>query len=937
LTHTRLYDLAQTGGFLYQASLRAKLTEALGVEWSEVGAEVSGVAEIEGVDPDLCRAFSQRAKEIEAAAAEQGITTRAARQQVIMSTRRPKPAHATERQAVSWSEDAGDYGVEASESEGLYSRWQREAHQMGYPVDMAETLHRTEPESPTEEQVRGWSDHLAGPEGPTEQRTTFGRREAIRAMCQAPGATTSGAAEALSRADEWLSTDEVVPLEAGRRAKFTTQDLLRCERNLVDSAEGRQAAGAGIADEEALARALADRPALSEEQRGMVTRLTTSGAGLEVVIGRAGTGKTWALDAARDAWQQSGHTVIGCSLAARAAQELQDGAAIQSSTLAGLLIAIRQEGGLEPGTVVVCDEAGMVGTRDLARLSTHVTAAGGKLVLVGDPRQLSEIDAGGALKHLAERLGHTELTEVHRQESAADIAALAELRHGDVSVGMEHLGRSATVSDTAPEAHRRMVEDWWAARESGASAMMMTSRRRMAEELNSVARARMKEAGRLAPEALTVEIQPERVNGKREWHPPVREFSSGDQVMFGANPSGKWKGLKPSFAGAHNGTRATVTAIDPEAGTVTVRLAGGGDEAPEVVVPEVVVPAEYAQAGHLAHGYASTIHRAQGATVDEAFVLGSDDMVRESGYVALSRHRVKAHLYVVAGGDLSEEEHEGPEEEQVEADPLEALTRSLGRSGAEAMAGEQWSRSGVVRSQRVRDLATQSDMAVLATERESIESRLAPEAWRMRSSTASSTPSGEALGHARREAQAAAQRAQEAGESLKQAKAAAAKAKRRDREETQAAVKQAESKAREASREAARLVANYRIAKGKWEEESRRQTEAQGWLQTHTEVLSRLSELRAAESRRRHLLGEAVAVVGSHPLLGQVPEGRRERTGWVRRAGAVAAYQERYGVSPELEVEGESEAQGREREQVMAQVQAPARSTQTTRQRGMSA
>lgn len=907
LTHPRLYDIASTGGHLYQAELRRRLTESLGVEWSEVGAEHPGVAEIEGVDQGLCRAFSQRSQEIEAAAAELLITTRAARQQVIMATRRPKPVHATEREATEWSPDAGDYGVEPSDSEGLYERWQREAHQMGYSVDPADILHQAEPETPTSEQVEAWSDHLAGPTGLTEQRTTFGRRETIRAWCEAPGATTSGAAEALSRADEWLSTDEVVPLEAGRRAKFTTQDLLRCERNLVDSAETRQTAGVGIADEEALTQALADRPALSEEQRGMVTRLTTSGTGVEVVVGRAGTGKTWALDAARDAWQSSGHTVIGCSLAARAAQELQDGAAIQSSTLARLLIAIRQEGGLQEGTVVVADEAGMIGTRDLARLAQHVEAAGGKLVLVGDPHQLSEIDAGGALKHLAERLGHVELTEVHRQESAEDIAALAELRHGDVSVGMEHLGRSATVSDTAPEAHAAMVQDWWQARESGQSAMMMTSRRRMAEDLNAVARSRMREAGRLAPEAITVEVHPERVQGKREWHPPVREFSCGDEVMFGHNPTGRWKALKQSFAGAHNGTRATVVTIDAENGTVTVRLAGQGEEA-----PEVVVPAEYLGAGHLAHGYASTVHRAQGATVDQAFILGSDDMMRESGYVALSRHRVKAHLYVVAGEEM--EEVEGPQEAQEEVDPLAALTRSLGRSGAEAMAGEQWSRSGVVRSQRVRDLATR-DMGTLSTEREALEARLAPEAESL--SQADSISPDELV-----EAHRVATQAQA---DVRAAEAAKAQGDRRDRE----AVGRVEAEIRTAKYRADQAKTVYREVRDRGAAEASRRREGKAWLGDHGGDLDRLAELRAAEHRRKRLLGRAASALGEHPALGQVPQSLKQRRQWERAAGEVEGYRERYGQAVDIEVEGEDLVREQGRIQAMvAEITHPARSEQ---------
>ena len=127
-----------------------------------------------------------------------------------------------------------------------------------------------------------------------------------------------------------------------------------------------------------------------------------SGDGVEIVEGVAGAGKTFALAAAREAWDASGYRVIGCSLAARAARQLQDDAGIPAATIDRLL------GDLDRGTarrstrrtVLVVDEAAMVGTRKLARLLAHAEAARAKVVLVGDPCQLPEIDAGGAFRSL---------------------------------------------------------------------------------------------------------------------------------------------------------------------------------------------------------------------------------------------------------------------------------------------------------------------------------------------------------------------------------------------------------------------------------------------------------------------------------------------------------------------------------------------------------
>jgi len=998
--HRRLYAAAKTGGFVYQVELRRRMTEALGIEWGEVE---NGHAEIQGVDEDLCRHFSKRRQEVIEEMARRGETSARAAQTATLATRRPKPG---QREGVDWSADAGDYGVQPTDAEGMYDRWRRESVDAGYgPPDPSETLHRAEVQVPTEAQMEAWSRHLSGPEGVTESRTTFGRGDVVQAWCEGSSMATAGADAVLSQADGWLTSPEVVHLSEGRDSRYTTQDMVQTERRLIAAAESRQQAGVAQAKAEALEMALSRRETLSPEQQAMVRRLATSGAGVDLVVGHAGTGKTFALDAARDAWQSSGIHVIGAGPSAVAAQELSNGAGVHSSTLARLLVELRSdrgEGGLDAGSVVILDEAGMVSTRELEELSHFVESAGAKLVLIGDPRQLPAIRSGGALRAIQEKIGAVELTEVRRQESISDREALGELRHGSVSRAVEHFSEAGavTVTETAEDLDRAMAQEWWAAREASEDVLMLAGRRQQVESLNGLARQKMMEAGRLGNEALVVSVEPEREKGKpAPWHPDQREFRQGDEVLAGKNLTGeKWGSLKAQMPGVHNGSKGAVTDVDPEAGTVTVRIQGEpreqaayqagraslardiaqteaelaqvveGPEAKKKVkafekelgglrqqwdsgvspqgkgkqaLPapgsEVVVPREYLEAGHVSHAYARTVHKSQGSTADRSLVRADDTLSRESGYVALSRHRKALRLFAVAGGDVDEEQERHQSLTRGTPDPIGEMISTLSQSRAESMASGQWSRSGVTRMEQIRDLAASSTMAELATERERIESRLAPEAWRMRSSTTAATPDGEALAQARRDTQAAAQRAQTAKETAARAKAHAEKAKRRDREQAQTAAAQAESKARELAREASRLVSNYRIAKGKWEEESRRTTEAQGWLQTHTKDLSRLSELRAAEGRRRHLLGEAVAVAGSHPLLGEVPEGRRERAGWVRRAGAVAAYTERWGASPDLEVEAEGEIQGREREQVMAQVQDPARSTQTTRQRGMSA
>lgn len=273
---------------------------------------------------------------------------------------------------------------------------------------------------------------LEGPNGLTRDRSTFTRRDVVQAFAEAAcdGAAVS---QIEARADAFLRREAIVALEplAGER-RFSTRELLGLERETLDLAVRRRQVAVAIADAPAIDVALASRPTLSREQRELVRTLTGDGRGVEVVRAPAGAGKTYALDAAREAWRASGIGVLGCALSARVACELRDRAAIDATTIARLTHGLDRGLALAPGSVLVVDEAGMVGTRDLARLAEAAADADAKLVLVGDDRQLPEIEAGGLFAALGDRLGGHELREVRRQREPWDRDALAALRDGDV-------------------------------------------------------------------------------------------------------------------------------------------------------------------------------------------------------------------------------------------------------------------------------------------------------------------------------------------------------------------------------------------------------------------------------------------------------------------------------------------------------------------------
>ena len=223
----------------------------------------------------------------------------------------------------------------------------------------------------------------------------------------------------------------------------------------------------------------------------------------------AGTGKTFATDAAREACERSDVAVFGCALSARAACELREQAGIQASTIVRLTRELDGGGQLPRGSALIVDEAGMVGTRDLVRLIAAAEVAGAKLVLVGDDRQLPEIEAAGLFAALADRLGALELKEVRRQREPWDRDALAALRGGDVDRFAREYGAHGRIvaATTAQAARERLVRDWLEAHERGERALMIAHRRRDVADLNRRAREIVRAAGRIGPNGLVTDSQ----------------------------------------------------------------------------------------------------------------------------------------------------------------------------------------------------------------------------------------------------------------------------------------------------------------------------------------------------------------------------------------------------------------------------------------------
>ncbi len=646
-----LYHWAKTAGYLYEAQLRHELTQRLGVDWRPVRR---GIADLTVVPMRVVDEFSTRRHEIEAHLAASGFDSAKAAQVATYATRRMKDQTAT--------------------TATLSAGWRRRATGLDFDADelSAQLLDSSGVDLPRETfDAETLFADLAGPTGLTLHRATFGRREILMGICDRlpNGAPVDDIVEWSER---FIESDHCIELVGHQSAvirtstghvvsartddiRFSSPDMVTAERQLVASALRRTGDGIGFAQVEKIISSLDARPTLTDEQLAMVWRLCGDGRGVDVVEGVAGAGKTFALSAANEAWVSSGQHVIGCSLAAKAARQLQSDAGIPAQTIDRLLIDLgrSERGGFGPNTVVVVDEAAMVGTRKLLRLFDHAERAGAKVVLVGDPCQLPEIEAGGGFVGLADRLGRATLHENRRQTSAWEREALVLLRDGDTDRAIDtYLERGrVTVALSAAGARSRMLDDWMSAR-TEQTTIMLAARVADVTVLNADARERLQAVGVIGPDQFTL---------------AGRGFSPGDLVLALRNDR---------RLDVLNGTRAVIEDIDTARQVLHCRAE---DQR------AITLPFAYVAEGHLSHGYAMTIHKSQGATFDRCFVLAGDQLTKESAYTALSRGRVGNDLYVVNDDPRVADAHMREER----GEPVELLRSSVRRSGAQAMALDQ--------------------------------------------------------------------------------------------------------------------------------------------------------------------------------------------------------------------------------------------------------
>ncbi|MGE8106253.1 Ti-type conjugative transfer relaxase TraA [Allorhizobium sp. NPDC080224] len=399
-------------------------------------------------------------------------------------------------------------------------------------------------------------------------------------------------------------------------AKYTTRELIRLEAEMANRAIWLSQRSSHGVRQPVLEAIFAHHERLSDEQKVAIEHVV----GVErfaAVIGRAGAGKTTMMKAARDAWEAAGYRVVGGALAGKAAEGLEKEAGIVSRTLSSWELRWDQgRGQLDHKTVFVLDEAGMVSSRQMATFVEAVTKAGAKLVLVGDPEQLQPIEAGAAFRAIADRIGYAELETIYRQREQWMRDASLDLARGHVGKAIAAYQSNGKMigSELKTDAVTNLIADWNRDYDPAKSTLILAHLRRDVRMLNELARTKLIERGIIEH------------GSPFKTADGVRSFAAGDQIVF----------LKNEGAlDVKNGMLGKVLEATP--GRI-VAVIGEGDHQGQVTVEQRFY-------NNVDLGYATTVHKSQGATVDRVKVLASLSLDRHLTYVAMTRHREDLGVY----------------------------------------------------------------------------------------------------------------------------------------------------------------------------------------------------------------------------------------------------------------------------------------------------
>ncbi len=666
-----IFHHKKSAGVIYQTALRAELSARLPVSFGAVSEH--GQAEIAGVPEPLMTAWSSRTSAVLADA----VPTIAHAEDAL-----GRPVSAAERAriiktAVLSTRPAKDAPVPEGDRR---ARWAAQAEALGFAADaVTDSVQAANSRARSVPVPAGWSGAVL-----TEAVTEVGRRKAIWSRADltvavAAKVPTAGDPGLRSAADAVAWVEELTDIALTQSglsgavalgsetsgatarvsdARYASRELVAMEARIVERTVGggfypaRQ-----LRRDELLEFFTGPAATLSEEQRRAAVRLVASRDLVTVMTAPAGAGKTTSLAAAVAVWSGQHTDIVALAPSARAAAELAAATGAQGQTVARWLVkeandptpVLRpRDAGYFRGEVIIVDEASMLSTADLDKLTRYVATHRARLVLVGDPGQIGAVNApGGMFEHLTVKMAGQviELTELHRFTHNWEAAATLRLRAGDPGVLDTYAERGrvhpAASSEDAADA---VFDQWHTATIKGADALMLARAWTDVNALNARARAvAIATSAVTGPDLAVVATKSGSTRGQTEH----RSWRAGDVLLAKKNDSRTRIGGET----VRNGDRFRVLAAAPDGGGLVVAdLRGRGT---------LTLPNTYL-ARHAEYGWAATIDGAQGATADVGIVLARAGLDREHLYVAMSRGRLENHVHTtpeLATGDAGPHHH----------------------------------------------------------------------------------------------------------------------------------------------------------------------------------------------------------------------------------------------------------------------------------------
>jgi conjugative relaxase-like TrwC/TraI family protein len=594
-----LFEHKLAAGTIYRAHL-ANAMQRLGFG-IEPDPHNEGIFQVAGVPKDLEKHFSKRAEHIKKVVRETGQTSAESRNIIARDTR--------------------DKKGEVNRLE-LFTRWQTESQAQGFDMAQVKATQTTKTSMPT---VADLIEKL------TEQNSCFELKhvEQLAATFQQfdPSLNREQLQKQILEHPDCIKKMAYKTTQNGVEAVpvFTSKRLEDLEKNAIQSATNRQHETTHQLAPAAVAQVVADFEkaqgfTLFADQRQAVEHITTQSGGVALVRGLAGTGKTTALRPVVDAYKQAGFQVLGTTTTAKAVAVLEKETGMASHTTARLLIDLdKKKTVLNSKTVIILDEAGMVDSRQFARLQQHADKAGAKLVLIGDERQLQSVAAGGIFWALQQhgQIKTADLTTITRQQDGDERKASLLFYQGKADEALKiYEGKGAIVSHANRlNAIENLARDY--AQSSSPSKVAICATNADAQALNDAIRDELKLKGEISPTGAEFD----NADGS------TLEMCKGDRILFKKNND--ILGVKNNEVGkvlevqAHKNGGLMLT-IETEEGQKTI---------------------DTNDYNHFKHAHAITTHASQGSTYKNSFYLYSSGADLHQSYVALTRHKDSTKMY----------------------------------------------------------------------------------------------------------------------------------------------------------------------------------------------------------------------------------------------------------------------------------------------------